>query len=502
MLASALSLSDHAVRILSALVISPLLIQGLGVESYGLWLLVLSFIGYLEFLDLGLANTTVRFFSITIEGKDAELLSPLFYRIRRHYRMVGLGIMAISLVGALIINTRLSSPNRSAGALLFLVLGLAQGLAFQLRVYPALLKAHLRYTGITLASTLRVALFTLAIFWFRRYQLTLYTLLSVHVFLILTEQLVLFLAARHLVPKRTDRNLAPDTQKQLVSYASKIVVASAAGFFRERIDTQLLAAYVSLSAVTQYAVGMRFPGLFLDLSNSVFGGHLMSAFGIKSSRNEGDDVSDSLLSVLRVSSSFAIIGGVGLFFLGPPFIDRWLGPGFGGSADILRITVPGMMLIVLQYPVFTFLAAINRYGRVVSASLIGSLVNFVASFILVQWIGLTGVVWATGCENVLYSAIVLPCLAAPLLGMSALRMAVTTILLPMLRLCLPLGLLTWLYCSHFHPATYLEIIVAGIAISLAGFALSWIWVLKQAEQQFIIAQMARILQSLGVPLLS
>jgi O-antigen/teichoic acid export membrane protein len=59
--ASALNVLDYGLKIGVVLVVSPFVIRTLGTDQYGFWVILISMVGYLDLLDLGLAPTGVRF---------------------------------------------------------------------------------------------------------------------------------------------------------------------------------------------------------------------------------------------------------------------------------------------------------------------------------------------------------------------------------------------------------------------------------------------------------
>ena len=49
------------VSLVSAFVLSPLVVRGLGIEAYGVWALVFSMLEYLNVVDLGIRSATVKY---------------------------------------------------------------------------------------------------------------------------------------------------------------------------------------------------------------------------------------------------------------------------------------------------------------------------------------------------------------------------------------------------------------------------------------------------------
>ena len=81
---------QNIVNILYGLVAVPFLISFYGKEEYGLIGLALSVNAYVALLDIGMTNSTVRFFSEYIASKDHERIQKLFNLTHLFYLVIGI----------------------------------------------------------------------------------------------------------------------------------------------------------------------------------------------------------------------------------------------------------------------------------------------------------------------------------------------------------------------------------------------------------------------------
>lgn len=492
--ASILSLIDNGLKVVAVLLVSPLIIGALGAENYGLWTLVLAWVGWFELLDLGMSNTAARYFSQAISAGDDGRLAGLWNKFRSHYWRAGFITVSLTWLASGLLQYGWAGGPGGEAAKLLALLGTAQGGVLFLRLYPALLKGHLEYRLLVVTSSVRTLLHALLMFVLHPNHLTLWTVTSVHLALLLSEQIALFLVARRWVPRRPSLTLESKEGREINQFALKNVVAMAAQFFRERIDTQLLAAYVSLQSVSQYAVGIRFPNMMMEVSNSLFGGHLMSGFTTAAHRKEAHDLLSDLMSVLRLSACVGLVGGLGLFALGPAFILQWLGPEFGDAGRVLRVLVPGISLTVLMYPVFSVLPAMNKHGYLALAYLGSAVLNFVLSWYLVQRMGLTGVVWATSVELCLQASVLLPLLVGRAFKTDPLRFFLRSVARPVLLFGLTAAPLSWWWVARFDLSTRLGWLAALAGFAISGGAACWFLVLKPSDRLLVRTQFGRILR--------
>lgn len=485
---------DTGLRCLSVFIVSPLLVGGLGQENYGLWVLLMAWAGWLEMLDLGMANTACRYFASAISrGKQDELASLAVF-FRRHYRRTGWGVCLLALAGAAVLHFVWPAAREKNAALLFLVLGMVQGFALRSRFYPAILKGHLRYRAIVFAGSTRVVTFAagLAALYFT--GMTLERLVLLHVSLLSAEQFFLYRRGRRLVPAVAAEAMEEVREREILGFAGKNVAAMVAQLMRDKIDTQILAVFLPLSSVAQYAVGVRLPNLAVDLSNALFGGHLLAAFTAVGNRKKPEQLADDLVMVMRFSAWAGLTGCLVSFVLGPAFILRWLGPGFEPAGTVLRVLVPGISFTVVQYPAYAMLSALNKHGRLVLVSALTALVNCVASVLLVQSIGLTGVVWGTTLELVLQGVVGMPWLVQGALPLPASRYLGEALFKPYLLYACVLAPLALAAADFYRPVGYVEIGIGAVLLGAAGLLAGYFLVLRSSDRGFVCERTAAMIR--------
>ena len=70
-------LLEISVSVLTVLLLTPFLLDNLGAEGYGLWILTLSFVGWVQFLQLGLPSAVQRAVAIALESCDRVAANTL-----------------------------------------------------------------------------------------------------------------------------------------------------------------------------------------------------------------------------------------------------------------------------------------------------------------------------------------------------------------------------------------------------------------------------------------
>ncbi len=102
------TLSSFALSIVTmvvALVVTPVLTRHLGHEGYGIWVLVVSVVGYLELLELGLAGATVTFMGRQYAAEDLKALERTINTTFFTLAALGLGALVIAIGIAFVLPT-------------------------------------------------------------------------------------------------------------------------------------------------------------------------------------------------------------------------------------------------------------------------------------------------------------------------------------------------------------------------------------------------------------
>ena len=98
-----LSYLSEIVKILSALLYTPIMLRLLGQSEYGLYQLIHSFVAYLSLLSLGFTASYVRFYS----GFKAKNNQKEIYRLNGMFMTIFLVIAAIALACGMIMTANI-----------------------------------------------------------------------------------------------------------------------------------------------------------------------------------------------------------------------------------------------------------------------------------------------------------------------------------------------------------------------------------------------------------
>jgi len=308
-------------------VMSPFLIHRIGVEDYGIYLLLASITGALGLLNLGLSEATLRFVAYYYSKDDLAGVSRVLTSTLFVYALLGT-IAAVALFcGASWLNQWFKLGAHRVGLMPFLLrlTAVTFWLRFIAGPFFAVPQALLRYdvsTGITVAESLvRVAgQVGLVLKGGGLVALVAWNLVVGVVFLFMTGGVALAM-----VPGlRIVAIPSLDGLREVFGYGLYAFLAQLVGMIWRYADRVLLAAFVGVGAVAQFAVPQQLVLRVLGLASAA-AAVLMPKF---SACDKQSDLKSMYLHSTNVLLSVSVSIFVPLAVLMPDFLKLWVSSDF------------------------------------------------------------------------------------------------------------------------------------------------------------------------------
>ncbi len=388
-----------AVNMVVPFFLTPFVVRHLGTVGYGVWILAVSTVAYLNLLDLGLRSAVIRFVSkAQTKGDSAEatraIHAAVWFRL-----LIASGVAVVSVVLAAAVPYLFKVPHDLMRAAQITTLLCALGVAVTLvaGVFGAVLAAINRFdllSFITMAQTLARAGGVLLILRSGRglvplacWELTVLTLVAIAT---ISVAMVVFPHSR-VRPGRPDRTVL----RMIWSYSFTTFVFMVAVQIITNTDNLVVGAVLSVSAVTFYAIGGSLTGYAYQVS-----GALSSTFTPMASNLEASGQMEGLRRMLlrgtQATLGLALPISAGLFFRGGTFIRLWMGPQFQVESEhVVRILTLSMFLGIGNGTAGSIMMAIEKHKPMARLAVFEAVLNLVLSIILAKQIGLYGVAWGT-----------------------------------------------------------------------------------------------------------
>ena len=462
------------ISVVVGFLLTPLMVRELGVADYGLWVLVLAISAYFISLDLGLKRALVHETAVhRARGEEnviRETTGPFFVI----FVAVGILIFLLTLliVALLPHMFNLAPGSVGTGRFLLLVIGGTWALQFPSNAAVGVLLGYERYYGINVIGVAsRVA----------QGAASAVVLLAGGG----VEALALVLAGTEATRAVADtvlayrvipgfgislRNADWAHLRGALNRSMSFFLNSSNGILTSRADEIMIGAFLTVSSVGVYGVGLRVVNLtrtFASQLDEVLMPVLSRLTDTKQGRRELGPV---MLKATRVTAGIATGITLPLVVFGRPFLDLWIG------SEVEDAYYPLVILAVMSY--FALIQSLNvrillasDLHRVTSLLTLATMVlNVVASLILIQQFELIGVA------------------AGSLIAISA----PAFIRIPMG--CRIAGLSPW----RFVVSGLMPSLAPAILAGAVGFGLQEVW--RVSSWPLLLAEGGVVLLVYGVPL--
>jgi O-antigen/teichoic acid export membrane protein len=381
-----------------AVVITPILVHGLGPVYYGIFAISAAALGFVGILDLGMGTALVRFVSSSVGRGEVEEPRKLVQASAAFYAIVGLVGFAIMLVLALAFAPALFHLNArelSVARFALVVSGAAFVFDTVARAFSSIplalqrggISAGSRMVNGTIGAVLTIAIVELGLGL--RWLVGAYALFDTAWFV------VAMIVARRVLPGLSLRPVWDMPRiRRLMTFSGWVFLANISAFVIFQFDRLMLGALDSVSAVTYYAVPSSMASYLLAATTSV-ALIVIPATGDLIARGEFVPVERLYRRATRLCALFVASFGIPAMIFAHPLLDVWLGRHFASrSTATLQVLVLTFVFFSLTVVPYNMLVA-GGFPRIVGLlNLTMAAVNVILIFVLIPPYGATGAAFA------------------------------------------------------------------------------------------------------------
>ena len=388
-----------AVNMVVPFFLTPFVVRHLGSTGYGVWILTVSTVAYLNLLDLGLRSAVVRFVSkAQANGELGEATKAIHAALWCRVLIAGaVAVLSLALAAAVPHLFKIPADLVRAAQITTLLCALGVAVTLVSGVFSAVLAAIHRFdllSRLTMAQTVTRGAGVLLIL--RRggglvplaaWELTVMTLVAV----------ATTLCAIKVFPASRVRNGRPDIAilRTIWSYSFTTFIFIVAVQIISQTDNLVVGAFSSVGAVTFYAIGGSLIGYAYQVSGALSGTFTPMASGFEAA-GRFDQLRTMLIRGTQATLGLALPISVTLVFRGERFIDLWMGPQYGViSEKVLRILMISMYFGIANGTAGSIMMAIEKHKPVARWAVYEAIINLGLSILLIKTIGIYGVAWGT-----------------------------------------------------------------------------------------------------------
>lgn len=384
---------NRVVALIISFFIFPFIVRHTGQELYGVYLIVMMVTGYFGLLDLGVMSALTKYVSEFRGLGDAEAINRIINASLSFYVLIGV-IAALLLFGCSFFFERIfriETKNLVFVRQLFIIAGISSLLTWPLSTFRGTVEG-LNLWDIEAIVNMLVqilnALFAIIIFT-AGYGIVLYFISSQ--ILNIFGSIAFYLVSKRKTPFTIFfPYFDVKTFRCIFNFSSFMFLGSLVSIFLFQIHNVIIGYFISLSAVTIYAVAYNIQSYFRYI-NSAIGAPSWTLASEMEGRGDYDGQRTLLFKGTKYMSVVFLPLVLIMFFFAEPFINYWMGPGFQESVLPAKIIILFWLFNGTLEPATGMLSAKGIVKKPFYIQIVVAIANIVIGISLIKIIGITAV---------------------------------------------------------------------------------------------------------------
>ena len=343
----------EAIKILTALIYTPIMLRLLGQSEYGLYQLVSSTVAYLSLLSLGFGSAYVRYFSRYRAKEDnagVARLNGMFLSIFSVMAVVCLlcgGVMAAN--AGMIFGDGLTARELAKAKVLLAILIVNMALTFPNSVFNCYLTAHEKFVFqklVMVAQNLLNPFLTLPLL-LMGYDSVAMVLISTLLTLISLTMNVFF-CVKKLRMRVSFRGMEFSLLKEMSVFTFFIFLNQIIDQLNWSVDKFLLGRMCGTTAVAVYGIGGQLNSLYVQMSTSISTVFTPQVNRIVAESNDNAFLTRLMIKVGRIQFLVIALVLTGFALFGRAFISLWAGAGYEDAYAVALLLMAPMLVPLIQ----------------------------------------------------------------------------------------------------------------------------------------------------------
>jgi O-antigen/teichoic acid export membrane protein len=373
----------------------PLLVRFLGVESFGLFSLAWVVVGYLAFLDIGVSTATTKFTSEYLAKQEAAQIAKLVRTALAANTVMGMvaGVLAIA-IAPLLIQHAFKIPTSLHAQALYVFVAVAFALPVLLiqGVLRAALSSYQRFDWINLVNGTAITGQWIVMTFLAWKGFGVVTVVWVAVLARLAMVVVYLFLLQRLVPAVFRHfSFCWETLWRLLGFGAWVSVSQVMSPLLVYLDRMMIAAMISLSAVTIYTIPTEVFNR-LGILPSCLMATLFPAFSHHGAAGPENGQSTRLYNNTTRFLLLAVFPLFTCLFLGArDILTLWMGTRFASEGTlVLQILAAGALLNFLARLPYGAVQALGRPDIAAKFHLAELPIYIALCIILIPRLGIVG----------------------------------------------------------------------------------------------------------------
>ena len=395
-----LTYASEAIKILTGLIYTPVMLRLLGQSEYGLYQLVFSVVSYLSLLSMGFSSSYMRFYSRRKAENDGEGIAKL----NGMFMCIFLCISAICLIcGAVMIQNiegifgdGLTQSEYTTARTLMILMILSLSITFPNSVFDCNLTAHEEFIfqkGLGLAQSILNPFLALPLLLLGKGSVGMVlvsTFLTIAYFIINSLYSIKKLKMRFIF-----RGFQFSLLKEMWIFTFFIFISQIIDQVNWSVDKFLLGRIIGTGAVAVYGVGGQINSMYLQFSTAVSNVFVPTVNKIVAEDNDNKKLTDIFTKVGRIQFFIMILVLSGFIFVGKTFVNMWAGDSYSEAYYVTLFLIVPVTVPLIQNLGIEIQRAKNMHKSRSLVYLAISVVNIIISIPLIKAFGAIGAAMGT-----------------------------------------------------------------------------------------------------------
>lgn len=395
-----LTYASEAIKILTGLIYTPVMLRLLGQSEYGLYQLVFSVVSYLSLLSMGFSSSYMRFYSRRKAENDGEGIAKL----NGMFMCIFLCISAICLIcGAVMIQNiegifgdGLTQSEYTTARTLMILMILSLSITFPNSVFDCNLTAHEEFIfqkGLGLAQSILNPFLALPLLLLGKGSVGMVlvsTFLTIAYFIINSLYSIKKLKMRFIF-----RGFQFCLLKEMWIFTFFIFISQIIDQVNWSVDKFLLGRIIGTGAVAVYGVGGQINSMYLQFSTAVSNVFVPTVNKIVAEDNDNKKLTDIFTKVGRIQFFIMILVLSGFIFVGKTFVNMWAGDSYSEAYYVTLFLIVPVTVPLIQNLGIEIQRAKNMHKSRSLVYLAISVVNIIISIPLIKAFGAIGAAMGT-----------------------------------------------------------------------------------------------------------
>lgn len=471
------------INILAGLIYTPWMINEIGQSDYGLYSLVISFIGYFT-MDFGLGSAVSRFVSKGLAKNDEDEVGKMLGLIFKAYFVITALISIVLLALFFHINqifVQLTPEELVKFRIVYVIAGLFGIISFPFTPLNGILISYEYFGPLKMCDLLNkfitIALMIVCLFKGGGLYALVFVNAGVSLFIILIKLIVIKKGTSFKVQWRYRDNRLLKSIFSFSIWSSIIIVAQQ---LLINITPTVLSVTSGTVAISIFAIGNTIQGYTWSIANALNGLFMCKVTRME---NEKNDTAINHLMIRIGRIQLLIIGAlvIGFLVLGKEFIYLWLGEAFEDAYYVALLLISPSLITVTEEIANTKLYVVNEIKFRAIFFIGASILSVIISFVLSPELGAIGSAIGIFTATVLCHVIAMNAVYYKVLNIDIFaffRECHGKIIIP-LFVCAGFG---FLLVYAIPGYSWLKFILSGIMYVLFYTLIMWIFVMNEGEK--------------------